>query len=452
MGQGNGGCRLRISATNPGAIHMTTKQLVSSAVKGERDTCQCECPNMIEVSLRIRACQCKAPKIVGQDERRLNGIADQICECLNRSNSKSNFLKIDFVDGHVSDPEDCPGGVGGEKRRNVMVLKLNELNVKCENGLRHELYFPAASTVGQPLSPGDTVAFSMSSTGDIQEHKPIPVPDDDHQQNGTVNGGDTETLDDKKSSRKPVERQFSKSMDDVKDVKPPRDRPVKSSRSAQNVADKASGKRRGSVAGEDNSMSDMDSIELIIISDEFLNESQQQQVIIVNDQMAPLSKSFQTKKTFLHEQGRTNGRGRSSSGGDYFKRAAEVKAKAEAKRTSATSGKRLVIISDEYKRKSQENSVRIVKSKDRLVPKQTQKALPKSKTISNAMVDLNSKIISCVLQSYEEPERLESKTIEDPVRRDKETVAKQGSYPAVTKVGVKEKLSEQETKSEKQKK
>lgn len=383
---------------------MTTKRIVgSTADGGGKGCCSCECPNMIEVNLRIKACQCKDQTAAGggggvkKDRQR---IANKMCECLNRSTSKSNFLKIDFIDGHGSDPEDC--GESGERRRNVLVLKLRDLDVKCENGLRHELYFPAASVVAKTLSPGDYLAYTMSSMGEIHEHKPIPVPDESPQEGEKPS---------KTSSKKPaVERQMSKSMDDVK---PKRDQKPMKSRSAQNVAEKRTRGMRGSAA--DHSMSDMDSIELIIISDEFLHETQNQEVIIVDEQNTPTrSKSFQIKKTFLHES-KANGKER----GDYFKRAAEAKAKAlqasAAGATTTTAGKRLVIISDEYKRKSQENTVRIVRSKEKVSSQRPPKSLiglAKNKTISNAMVDLNSKIISCVLQSYEEPERLENKALE----------------------------------------
>lgn len=380
---------------------MTTKEIVvGPAEEGRGGGCSCECPNLIEVKLRIKACQCKA-KV---DTQRTSGVVDKICECLKRSNSKSNFLKIDFVDGHSSDPEDCQG----EKRRSVLVLKLNDLDVKCENGLRHELYFPAAAVAGKDLSPGDCLAYSMSSTGDIHEHKPIPVPGEVRKE--VVAAATCNTR-----SKKTVQRQISKSMDDVK---PQREKPVKS-RSAQNMAEKAS------VVGG-SSMSDMDSIELIIISDEFLNDSQNQEVIIVNEQrgrrMSPTtrSKSFQIKKKFLHDTGAaTNGKER----GDYFKRAAEAKAKtAQLKATTAatTAGKRLVIVSDEFKRKSQASTVKIVKSKEKLPVK------PKKSMISNAMVDLNSKIISCVLQSYEEPERLENKALQAQMMRAK--LSKKSSF------------------------
>lgn len=327
-------------------------------------------------------------------------MVDKICDCLNRSNSKSNFLKIDFVDGNCSDPEEVP-----EKRRNVLVLKLKDLNVKCENGLRHELYFPAASVAGKTLSTGDYLAYSMSSTGDIHEHKPIPVPIE----NGHGEGEEDKKEIDKLATKKPqVERQMSKSMDDVK---APRGKPLKS-RSAQNVTDKA-GRKAGE---EEQSMSDMGSIELIIISDEFLHETQNQEVIILSDQKQKTgsparSKSFQIKKNFLHSS-----KGNPKDRGDYFKRAAEAKAKAAKDAasggtgaTATIAGKRLVIVSDEFKRKSLENTVKIVKSKEKL---STKKPLAKNRSISNAMVDLNSKIISCVLQSYEEPDRLEDKALE----------------------------------------
>lgn len=188
-------------------------------------------------------------------------------------------------------------------------------------------------------------------------------------------------------------------------------------------------------------MSDMDSIELIIISDEFLHETQNQEVIIVDEEKVKTtrSKSFQIKKSFLHETAKTvtsNGGGGGAvpvkDRGDYFKRAAEAKAKAAQMTatglgSTATGGKRLVIISDEYKRKSMESTaVKIVKSKEKRKSSALM-MLPKSKSISNAMVDLNSKIISCVLQSYEEPERLENKALEAQLR--KERLAKQNSCP-----------------------
>lgn len=189
-------------------------------------------------------------------------------------------------------------------------------------------------------------------------------------------------------------------------------------------------------------MSDMDSIELIIISDEFLHETQKQEVIIVDEEKVKTtrSKSFQIKKSFLHETAKSvtsNGGGGGGAvpvkdRGDYFKRAAEAKAKAAQMTatglgSTATGGKRLVIISDEYKRKSMESTaVKIVKSKEKRKSSALM-MLPKSKSISNAMVDLNSKIISCVLQSYEEPERLENKALEAQLR--KERLAKQNSCP-----------------------
>lgn len=381
---------------------MTTKRIIGAS-DSEGKCCSCECPNMIEVNLRIKACQCKDKTAAakGGGEKDAQRIANKMCECLNRSTSKSNFLKIDFIDGHVSDPEDC---ASGERRRNVLVLKLRDLDVKCENGLRHELYFPAASVAGKTLSPGDYLAYTMSSMGEIHEHKPIPVPDELLKKAGQEGENPTD-----KTCKKPaVERQMSKSMDDVK---PKREKPMKS-RSAQNVAEKGTRGMRGNAP--DHSMSDMDSIELIIISDEFLNETQNQEVIIVDELKTPTrSKSFQIKKTFLHESKATNGKER----GDYFKRAAEAKAKAlqmSAVGATTTAGKRLVIISDEYKRKSQENTVRIVRSKEKVSqrPPKSLMGLAKNKTISNAIVDLNSKIISCVLQSYEEPERLENKALE----------------------------------------
>lgn len=405
---------MRITTTNPGAVHMTTREI--------SDTClSCDCPNLIEVKLKIKACKCKKsrPSTNGANvaaKEKMNDFADKICECLRRSKSRSNFLKIDFVDGHLSDPESCENGEE-KRRRNVLVLKLRDLDVKCENGLRHELYFPASSVPGKLLSQGDCLAYSMSSTGEIHEHKPIPVPEE-------LTKTDAISEEKPKQVRKPVERQMSKSMDDVKKDKA--ERPLKS-RSAQNVTDKGrvTGGGGGATGREDNSMSDMDSIELIIISDEFLNESQNQEVIIVNEEKkqkrsSPTrSKSFQIKKNFLHDS-RTNGGG--GGRGDYFKRAAEAKAKAAQMACAAgTGGKRLVIISDEYKRKSLESTVRIVKSKEKLSTKtgsstgggrKSLAGMAKSKTISNAMVDLNSKIISCVLQSYEEPDSLENKALE----------------------------------------
>lgn len=352
----------------------------------------CTCPDLVEINLRIRACRC-----LRKEKKSVNACAaDRICECLKRSNSQSqNILKIDFVDVHAEVPEDeC----GNEKKRNVLVLKLNELNVKCSNGLRHELYFPPGATAPKNISAGECLSYSVASTGDIQEHKPIPVPEEAE-------------IRKPKEDKKCVQRQISKSMDDVK---PKQEKPVKC-QSTQNVGDK----EKGDAAG-DQSMSDMDSIELIIISDEFLNETtQNQEVIIVGEKTTKRSsspkrsKSFQMKREFLHET-KTTG----TQQGDFFKRAAEAKAKAIAQSAAATAGKRLVIVSDEFKRRSQENTVRIVKSKER-VGKGTQLQRPagvgnltKSKTISNAMVDLNSKIISCVLQSYEEPERLEDKALE----------------------------------------
>lgn len=397
-------------------MHVTTRE--------SSDAClSCDCPNLIEVKLKIKACKCKKNRpltngenVAAAKEEKPNNFADKICECLNRSKSRSNFLKIDFVDGHLSDPESLENGVVDEKRRrNVLVLKLKDLDVKCENGLRHELYFPASAMPGKFLSQGDCLAYSMSSTGDIHEHKPIPVPED---------LTSTEAISEEKQPkqvRKPVERQISKSMDDVKKDKT--EKPLKC-RSAQNVAEGHKGRVAGATGREENSMSDMDSIELIIISDEFLNESQNHEVIIVNEEKKPTrSKSFQIKKNFLHDS-RTNGSSGATGGkdrGDYFKRAAEAKAKAAQMASGAagmTGGKRLVIISDEYKRKSMESTVKIVKSKEKLSTKTTTTArkslagMAKGKTISNAMVDLNSKIISCVLQSYEEPDSLENKALE----------------------------------------
>lgn len=377
---------MRITTTNPGAVHLTTREIINN---GKND-CSCDCPNLVEVNLKIKACQCRVEELKSQ-EAHLR--MDTICECLKRSNSQSNFLKIDFVDANVAEAADS-----SEKRRSVLVLKLQDLDVKCENGLRHELYFPV-SYAGKVTTQGDCLTHPLSSTGEINEHKPIPVPQSKLEEENPK----------RRNNRAPVERQISKSMDDVK----AKVSTAIKSRSAQNVAAEK-GQR------EENSMSDMDSIELIIISDEFLNESQNQEVIIVNEEKRTRSKSFQIKKNFLNEtKSLTNGSDSTLSSSvkerDYFKRAAAAKAKVSAQQANTNGGKRLVIISDEFKKKSLESTVKIVKSKEsKLVVKSMGKKVApvKGKSISNAMVDLNSKIISCVLQSYEEPESLENKALE----------------------------------------
>lgn len=150
---------------------------------------------------------------------------------------------------------------------------------------------------------------------------------------------------------------------------------------------------------------DLGSVELVIISDEFINKSTDQNVTLLKPKVA----SNRSKKI----------NGKSSTKQNAIAAAVAVSAVAATK----SSHKKLIVISEEFKRKSLENTVVIVNDDDlkRELPaltKSRQQTLKQMKNLHNESIesfadDVQNKIKSFAFKSYDEDDgHLEKKIIE----------------------------------------
>lgn len=150
---------------------------------------------------------------------------------------------------------------------------------------------------------------------------------------------------------------------------------------------------------------DLGSVELVIISDEFINKSTDQNVTLLKPKVA----SNRSKKI----------NSKSSAKQNAIAAAVAVSAVAATK----SSHKKLIVISEEFKRKSLENTVVIVNDDDlkREIPQQTksrQQTLKQMKNLHNDSIesfadDVQNKIKSFAFKSYDEDDgHLEKKIIE----------------------------------------
>lgn len=135
---------------------------------------------------------------------------------------------------------------------------------------------------------------------------------------------------------------------------------------------------------EMDALDNVGSVELIFISDEFLNKVSDQDVIVLkNNSKIPA--------------GRKSVPG-SFDGGSISKN---------------VSRKQIVVITDEYCRKSIKDNKIVVSNKNEVVNKKTTKHLNRQSSAESSIDDVNNKITSRAFQSYdEEAEHLESKEIQ----------------------------------------
>ncbi|XP_055694109.1 uncharacterized protein LOC129796317 isoform X1 [Lutzomyia longipalpis] len=345
----------------------------TSGVVRDRKPGDCPCASVVEINLKVKACRCNGEPIDRQPMPQGDSPA-------------RDFIAVDLVSAVNKEiREKMRVNVPGDRRR-VLVLKLTDVTVRCGGGMSHELQF--ANGTKHFVSKGDSLKFTMKES-DVICSKTNRAKDKGSAPKG---GGESK----KKSIRKVLKSQksedgkmYSKSVDDVtlgskKTLTVESDGKILS-KSVQDLSEESHSE-----------FSDMNSIELIIISDEFLNETTKQEVIIVNDR-----KDIESRRQKLAVK-------------DKPKRDKSPK-EVTRKSTTNQSRRRLVIISDEYKKKSLENKTIVVtKGKYDNAPKKDEAPKKKQeKSIADAVGEINSKIISCVLQSYEEPEAavLENKDI-----------------------------------------
>lgn len=367
---------MTVTATDAAVVRMSC----TSGVVRDRKPGDCPCASLLEINLKVKVCRCPKDD-VPIDRQPMPSGESPGREC----------VTVDLVTAATKEIRDkVRVNVPGDRRR-VLVLKLTDVNVHCNGGMSHEIQFADGSK--HFVSKGDALRFSVKDSAGICSKK-------DHGKDKDSTGKSESK---KKSIRKVLKSQksedgkmYSKSVDDVtlgskKTLTVENDGKVLS-KSVQDLSEESHSE-----------FSDMNSIELIIISDEFLNETTKQEVIIVNDRK-DIESRRPSKLNVAKEKPKRD------------------KSPKEITRKSTTnqSRRRLVIISDEYKKKSLENKTIVVtKGKYENAPKKKEEkevAPPKKKpekSLAEAVGEINSKIISCVLQSYEEPEAsvLESKDI-----------------------------------------
>ncbi|GAB0087764.1 hypothetical protein DMENIID0001_021090 [Sergentomyia squamirostris] len=343
--------------------------MCTSGVVHNKKPGDCPCATVVEINLKVKACRCR----------------ESSAEAAKHESPGREYISVDLVSAATREIREKKLITIPSDRRRVLVLKLTDVSVRCDGGISHELQFANGSK--HFISKGDSLRFNVKDSGVICSQR-------QHEEKPRI-------VEEKKVSRKELKRQksedgkkYSKSVDDVTlPTLTVVDDGKMMSKSAQNLS-------------EGSDLSDMNSIELIIISDEFLNETTKQEVIIVNDRKDIESRRPLTKLP-VHQSKEKVKRDKSPK-------------ELTRKSTTNQSRRRLVIISDEYKKKSLENKVIVVQQKgkyDNPVAKKKDERVSvkkkQEKSIAEAMGEINSKIISCVLQSYEEPETsvLENKNI-----------------------------------------
>lgn len=250
---------------------------------------------------------------------------------------------------------------------------------------------------------------NISATSENEEFIVFQLNKKDHRSTGTqheeivcsIKGRKKHKIALKKLGKIPKGKSF-KSMEDLSIQKDGENHPTPSNGQSNpekaQIKDKNRSKSVDDISASSNEMIEgVDSVELIFISDEFLNKANKQEVIIVDDPFPKkISPSAHSKDSNKLSNGVNN----------------KANNKKGSKDRSSRDHKKLYVISDDFKNKSLNNTVIVVKQKERIVSKGGAKSPsePMTLNLKTTATDSNTFL------TYEEPwspvDDLEKKNLE----------------------------------------